>query len=136
MSIATTIDDIRPCERVVINIGFDQVLKRGRRYVSFPEMCRILVIGLSETLEKGFEAVLARTDEDNKETVLIARGVFKQEAASSDVFWRMLKDTNQDCAALQYPDTGEGVLYGPDAGSWGKFDSAKFLDFPTNEELS
>lgn len=41
--------------------------------------------------------------------------------------YQIAEDLEQDCIAVYSPTTGKGVLIGPDAQAWGKFNPAYFF---------
>lgn len=42
--------------------------------------------------------------------------------------YQIAEDLEQDCIAVYSPTTGKGVLIGPDAKAWGKFNPAFFFN--------
>jgi hypothetical protein len=51
-----------------------------------------------------------------------------QPAKVEAQLFALARDLNQDCIAVYFHQTGEGVLIGPNTRPWGRFDS-KFFNF-------
>ena len=121
---------IKPGRKVIINIG----LMGGQafRNTLLPQQ-RVVIMGamLRELMVPGYRAEIQA--HAGQEPTLVVTGVFNLSAPCSLLAWDACVLAEQDCIAVYYPgglndmSDGQGVLFGPNAESWGDFDSNYFL---------
>lgn len=130
MSITTDARAIYTGVPVLLNLGFSQSkFAKKRRFEAYPVMCRIYIEGLSQVLEPGWKAEVMHGTEE-RETTLIASGVFNYAADHTDLLWDLVDKAAQDCIAIYYPNENIGFLFGPEAEAWGDFDINQFVKEP------
>lgn len=119
-----TVEKLKPGAFVLINFGLGSMNTRNKQSVS--SLLLTYTANLRELLRPGYyaEVQLAKTEDD--EATLVVSGQFAEDVCQTDRFWYMLKLAGQDCAAIYYPHSNVGVLFGDRAEQWEPFELDMF----------